>query len=297
MPTGRILKRNRSGRQSINSNPTRTPILVETRAGPPLYDAASVATLVIYWPEDRDGELEGRASGIAKSNSTPKPSAGLEELTKYLPNGGTILSVYQPATSLAWLEENYDLPIVRDIRNSKTFSGPLAMLLFPEEPALAIFGPHPEDPKFAKVAQGLANKSGYPVAARLSADDPMSRPGENDQNPSEPPELNGDLNAESDTTAVSDEDTGSNGGEKKLNSDGGGDPDDDGDDSDTSNDGNGGGNPDDGGGGSDADTSNDVGGGGDPDDDGGDPGADSSDEWNDWVSPHHETTSNPRRIA
>ncbi|KAJ6590163.1 hypothetical protein DFH09DRAFT_1274373, partial [Mycena vulgaris] len=313
MPTGRILKRNRSGRQSINSNPTRTPILVETRAGPPLYDAASVATLVIYWPEDRDGELEGRTSGTAESNSTPKPSAGLEELTKYLPNGGTILSVYQPATSLAWLEENYDLPSSGIYATAK------------HSPALAIFGPHTDsDPKFAKVAQRLANKSGYPVAARLSADDPMSsdngtgfqrgscgpnlysnedeiggegpdqgasnrrflgtgnRPGENDQNPSEPPELNRDLNAESDTTAVSDEGTGSNDGEKKLN--GGGDPDDDGDDSDTdtSNDGYGGGDPDDDGDDSDADTSIDGDGGGDPDDDGGDPGADSSDEWDDW---------------
>ncbi|KAJ6616996.1 hypothetical protein B0H10DRAFT_1948678 [Mycena sp. CBHHK59/15] len=152
------------------------PIMVETGGyGPPLYEAASVATSVMYWPEDNNGESEGESHGTAETDFTPKPSAGLKELPKYLPNGGTILSVHQPATSLAWLEENYDLPIVKSIRYSEVFSGPFAMMLFPEEPSLAIFGPRAVDPKFAELAQKLANKSGFPVIARPSADDPMFR--------------------------------------------------------------------------------------------------------------------------
>jgi len=105
----------------------------------------------------------------------PNAAAGLGELPNYFPNGGNILSVHQPTTSLAWLEENYDHRIVKAIRHSGVFSGPLAVMLFPGQPALAIFGPRNNDPKFAGLAQKLANKSGSPVITRLSRDDPMIR--------------------------------------------------------------------------------------------------------------------------
>ncbi|KAJ7125368.1 hypothetical protein C8R44DRAFT_734623 [Mycena epipterygia] len=47
----------------------------------------------------------------------------------------------------AWLEKNYDHRIVKAIRHSEVFSGPLAMMLFPGQPALTIFGPRNNDPK------------------------------------------------------------------------------------------------------------------------------------------------------
>ncbi|KAJ7033425.1 hypothetical protein C8F04DRAFT_1104696 [Mycena alexandri] len=133
--------------------------------GPPLYEAVTVATSVIYWPEH--SELEAEED---KVQSTLGPSAGLEEFSKCLPNGGTILSIHRPTTSLAWLEENYNLPVVKFIR--KKFVGPLAMMLFPDTPALAIFGPHSSQ-KMARLAQGLANKSRFPVISRPAADNPM----------------------------------------------------------------------------------------------------------------------------
>ncbi|KAJ7509294.1 hypothetical protein B0H11DRAFT_1314155 [Mycena galericulata] len=142
--------------------------------GPPLYDAKNVATSVIYWPETNNkGELEEESFRIAETDSTPKPSAKLEELPKYLPNGGTILSVHQPATALSWLEENYDTPFVRLIHNSNVFSGPLSMMLFPDTPALALFGPVNGE-ESGKLAQELANKSNFPVITRPSAYDPIS---------------------------------------------------------------------------------------------------------------------------
>ncbi|KAJ7840650.1 hypothetical protein B0H13DRAFT_1910624 [Mycena leptocephala] len=153
----------------MNPLTTHHPRLVKIDGyGPPLYEAASVASSVIYWPENNNG-LE-----TAETDSIPGPSAGLEELKKCLPNGGIILSVYQPATSLAWLEENHNMPIMKFIRNHEIYSGPVAMMLFPDTSAIAIFGPHSEE-KMAKLAQKLANISNFPVIARPAPDDPMFR--------------------------------------------------------------------------------------------------------------------------
>ncbi|KAJ7503200.1 hypothetical protein B0H11DRAFT_2223279 [Mycena galericulata] len=135
--------------------------------GPQLYEATTVASSVIYWPDEIGGESEHGFS------AEPTPSAGLGELPTHLPNGGTILSVHQPTTTLAWLEENYDHPMLKSIRKSRTFSGPLAMMLFTDKPALALFGP--STPSRARLAQKLANKCKAPVIARPSEDDPIIR--------------------------------------------------------------------------------------------------------------------------
>ncbi|KAJ7503203.1 hypothetical protein B0H11DRAFT_1988244 [Mycena galericulata] len=161
-------KRKSIRNRTINPLPRLRPRMVETKGhGPQLYEATTVASSVIYWPEEIGGESEHGFS------AEPTPSAGLEELPTHLPNGGTILSVHQPTTTLAWLEENYDYPILKSMRRSCTFSGPLAMMLFPDTPALAIFGPC--TPSRARLAQKLANKCRAPVIARSSEDDPMIR--------------------------------------------------------------------------------------------------------------------------
>ncbi|KAJ6593225.1 hypothetical protein B0H19DRAFT_14707 [Mycena capillaripes] len=48
------------------------------------------------------------------------------------------------------------------------------MMLFPDTPALAIFGPHSEE-KMAKFAQKLADQSSFPVIFRPAEDNPMLR--------------------------------------------------------------------------------------------------------------------------
>ncbi|KAJ7478596.1 hypothetical protein B0H11DRAFT_2281000, partial [Mycena galericulata] len=164
MRTKRKWIRNRT----INPLPRLRPRMVETGGyGPQLYEATSGASSVIYWPEEIGSESEHGYS------AEPTPSAGLDELPTYLPNGGSILSVHQPTTTLAWLEENYDHPMLKSIRKSRTFSGPLAMMLFTDKPALALFGP--STPSRARLAQKLANKCKAPVIARSSEDDPMIR--------------------------------------------------------------------------------------------------------------------------
>jgi hypothetical protein len=107
-------------------------------------------------------------------NSSPKATAGLEEFMRANPNGGASVSIHQPSKSLTWLEHNYDLPILEQIRKSRVFSGPIPMQLFPEVSGLGIFGPHSEAGT-AKLAQTLADTSKFPVIARPSADDPMLR--------------------------------------------------------------------------------------------------------------------------
>ncbi|KAJ7188967.1 hypothetical protein C8R46DRAFT_1184220 [Mycena filopes] len=152
---------NRGERKTIN----QPRVVKRTGLGPPLYEAASVATSVIYWPVGAESEADRH-----EAPSTPEPLAGLDEFSKHLPNGGTILSIHRPTTSLAWIEDNYDLPEVKSIR--KKFGGPLAMMLSAEKPALAIFGPH-SSRKMAKLAQGLANRSKFPVISRPAADNPL----------------------------------------------------------------------------------------------------------------------------
>ncbi|KAJ6590161.1 hypothetical protein DFH09DRAFT_1274371 [Mycena vulgaris] len=313
---------NRPDRQRTISEQPYHPIKVNTGGcGPPLYEAASVATSVIYWPADR-------GDGTTETNFAAESSASLGELPNYLPNGGAILSVYQPTTSLAWLEENYDLPIVQSIRTSKKFSGPLAMLLFPEEPALAIFGPR-TDLKFAEKGQSLANKSGYPVICRLFEEHPMFRlksliPADRKglaENFFAPPEsfnVTSLQNIVHDNDGVFPHDNGNrtgNGLSSTAGRDGNGTNDNGsspGNDSPEANGGSSTGSSDNGvsNAGAESDTTavseestetglddkkkfnDDV--GGDPDDDGDDPGPDTSDEWEDWASPIHLTTSHIR---
>ncbi|KAJ7286917.1 hypothetical protein C8J57DRAFT_1282345 [Mycena rebaudengoi] len=137
--------------------------------GPPLYDPTKVSRSVIYWPQNEPSIDRG---STAETKDTPRPSAGIKTFLENLPDGGSIVSVHQPTASLAWVEENYDTHLVYSVRYE--FSGPLAMMLFPDTPALAIFGPH-SDKQLVKLARELANESNFPVVVRPAADNPISR--------------------------------------------------------------------------------------------------------------------------
>ncbi|KIK66272.1 hypothetical protein GYMLUDRAFT_82233 [Collybiopsis luxurians FD-317 M1] len=133
--------------------------------GPQLYNPASVASAIIYWPKNYQ-------ISNAESDSMPKPSAGIEQCIKRFPHGGTILSVHEPASAQTWLENNYDLDSLEEIRKGGRFSGPLPTMLSPETPALALYGPHRGE-EMAKLAQRLATRSNFPVIIRPAADDPI----------------------------------------------------------------------------------------------------------------------------
>ncbi|KAJ7157798.1 hypothetical protein C8R46DRAFT_417217 [Mycena filopes] len=164
---GETIARPGSLTQRLDQSPAE-PVNIEPRVipirnyGPTCYEAVTVVTTVIYWPEDIAGER----------HYTPRstPSSGLDELPKYLSTGGSIVSVHQPTEALAWLEANYDTHrLVRFIR--KKFRCPVAALIFPDEPGLTIFGPHSE-PIMARLAQKLANASQFPVMSRPAAANP-----------------------------------------------------------------------------------------------------------------------------
>jgi hypothetical protein len=84
--------------------------------------------------------------------------------------GGCLISVHEPAEAVAWIEDNWDSPLLTSIHNGGC-AGPLAWMLSPFEPALAIFGWN-DSPVVVGMAQKLAEVSGLPVVVRPPSDNP-----------------------------------------------------------------------------------------------------------------------------
>jgi hypothetical protein len=84
--------------------------------------------------------------------------------------GGCLISVHEPAEAVAWIEDNWDSPLLASICNDGC-AGPLAWMLSPFEPALAIFGWN-DSPVVVDMAQKLAEVSGLPVVIRPPGDNP-----------------------------------------------------------------------------------------------------------------------------
>ncbi|KAJ6566209.1 hypothetical protein B0H19DRAFT_707654 [Mycena capillaripes] len=117
-------------------------------------------TFVIFSPHDDRPE-------------TPAHSFTTNDLTSILDKlniGGCLMSVHEPAEAVSWMEDNWDHPHLTSIRDNGC-GGPLAWMLSPTEPALAIFGSYTE-PVVVNMAQALAQSSGFPVVIRPSSDNP-----------------------------------------------------------------------------------------------------------------------------
>jgi hypothetical protein len=84
--------------------------------------------------------------------------------------GGCLMSIHEPVEAASWMEDNWDNPLLTSIRNSGC-EGPLAWMLSPQEPALAIFGCY-ENPTVVDMAQSVADLSGFPVVIRPTCDNP-----------------------------------------------------------------------------------------------------------------------------
>lgn len=87
--------------------------------------------------------------------------------------GGCLISVHEPAVAEAWVENNYDSLLLKSIRN-KDIGGPLAVMLYPNIPALAIFGSY-EDTSVQRLAQRLVEVSSFPVMIRALLDNPVPK--------------------------------------------------------------------------------------------------------------------------
>ncbi|KAJ7614929.1 hypothetical protein FB45DRAFT_1035728 [Roridomyces roridus] len=80
-----------------------------------------------------------------------------------------LVSAHEPADAAEWIEHNWDGSVLASIRGSGCY-GPLACMLSPQEPALALFGWN--DPRITAMAQELAEVSGFPVMIRPPSDNP-----------------------------------------------------------------------------------------------------------------------------
>ncbi|KAJ7630140.1 hypothetical protein B0H17DRAFT_541970 [Mycena rosella] len=84
---------------------------------------------------------------------------------------GCSVSVHEPVAAIAWIENNWEHPLLNSFQD-KSCGGPLALMLSPQKPALALFGPY-NDPSIATSAQSLAKLSGFPVVIRPLDENPV----------------------------------------------------------------------------------------------------------------------------
>ncbi|KAJ7182423.1 hypothetical protein C8R43DRAFT_5507 [Mycena crocata] len=123
----------------------------------------SAGTFVIY-PSDHDAH-----SGEGSSVTTVDDVAAIQAA---LGSGGCVVSIHEPSKAALWIEEHWNDPLLVSIRNSG-HGGPLALMLFPTTPALAMFGP-PQNLFIVNAAESLAQSSGFPVLIRPSGENPTA---------------------------------------------------------------------------------------------------------------------------
>lgn len=105
----------------------------------------------------------------------PRPSLSPDDmncLESEFDLGGCLLSVHDSTEAVAWIEHNWENPLLASIRVRGCY-GPLAFMLFPITPALALFGSY-KDPAVSDSAELLAKISGFPVVIRPLSDIPVA---------------------------------------------------------------------------------------------------------------------------
>jgi len=93
----------------------------------------------------------------------------LDETLDYTWNGGCLLSVWDSDLAEAWVDENYDQPLLVRIRK-RHIGGPIPSMLSADSPALTIFGKM--SVSLIRVAEKLANFSGFPVIVKSPEEHP-----------------------------------------------------------------------------------------------------------------------------
>ncbi|KAJ6600870.1 hypothetical protein B0H10DRAFT_2319858 [Mycena sp. CBHHK59/15] len=103
----------------------------------------------------------------------PIRGADLGLFQNHLPAGGCLVTIHDPLTASAWINLNYDHPLLRSLRD-RQIGGPFAMMLSAHTEALVIFGPT-DDPAILEYAKSLAKLSSFAIIVRRDADNPVSR--------------------------------------------------------------------------------------------------------------------------
>ncbi|KAF8175435.1 hypothetical protein K438DRAFT_1771058 [Mycena galopus ATCC 62051] len=123
-------------------------------------DPEGSATFVIY----SDDDCPQSTSSLSHDD--------MSKLKAKFEDGGSVGSIDNPAAAVAWIENNWEDPLLLSIQK-KGYDGPFAQMLFLGKPALALFGPRTD--KFLRDSAGSLTKlSGFPVVIRPSSDAPRS---------------------------------------------------------------------------------------------------------------------------
>ncbi|KAJ6624741.1 hypothetical protein B0H10DRAFT_1943032 [Mycena sp. CBHHK59/15] len=107
--------------------------------------------------------------------STDSLSIRLEDiatLQNRLTDGGALFSLHSPNDAVTWVEAHYDDLLLSSMR-SHGLGGPIAAMVSPDEPALAIFGSI-LDSWALKAAKQLSKLSNFTVMIRPLAEDPVT---------------------------------------------------------------------------------------------------------------------------
>ncbi|KAJ7231940.1 hypothetical protein C8J57DRAFT_178042 [Mycena rebaudengoi] len=135
---------------------------------PQLQPGRAISTFVIYTPKDIESPLDHPTGTTAALRQED-----VHILENEFPNGGTLSSVHSPDEAVLWVEAHYADPLVTSIR-SHGIGGPIASMLSPGIPALAIFGSFLEK-SVVEAAQLLADGSKFMVMLRPTTDDPVPK--------------------------------------------------------------------------------------------------------------------------
>ncbi|KAJ6613477.1 hypothetical protein B0H10DRAFT_2048679 [Mycena sp. CBHHK59/15] len=148
-----------------DSSASATDILQTSRHSSP------ISTFVIYTSTNLNSFASASPPVPTGTTTTALRQEDAQVLENEFADGGTIFSVHSPDEAVAWVEAHCDHPLLKSIR-SHSLGGPIAAILSPDEPALAIFGSI-LDSGVLEVAKLVSDLSKFTVMIRPLTDDPV----------------------------------------------------------------------------------------------------------------------------
>ncbi|KAJ6610363.1 hypothetical protein B0H10DRAFT_2225010 [Mycena sp. CBHHK59/15] len=142
--------------------------LEDTADRPPSPDAPDwLAEVPVIYPRNSD------SAQSASKNTASFRTEDAHTLENDFFGGGQIISIHSPDAASAWLDAHFHDSLLESMR-SGGIRGPIAVMLSPDEPALAIFG-NQLDEAVGTLAQLLSEASNFTVIARPIMDDPIPK--------------------------------------------------------------------------------------------------------------------------
>ncbi|KAJ7443902.1 hypothetical protein B0H11DRAFT_452370 [Mycena galericulata] len=138
----------------LNEGQEETPIFS--------FNEPQISTFIIFMPE----------SPITNDPTAIRPQ-DIYSLKNHAANGGNFCSTHRSVDAEYWVEQHHDSVLLKSMR-SVGLGGPLATMVSPEMPALAIFGSILDD-RVLELAQTLSDVSTFAVMVRPIEGNPVPR--------------------------------------------------------------------------------------------------------------------------